>query len=460
MKRLIELSAALVFTRPFFYLCEYIISQDMNRFSHFTATALAVFGLFSTGLYAQSTLDLLKENPERLASVHHSYEYIPQTETAAPKGFKPFYVSHYGRHGSRRMIGSTATLSYDYMRKADSLGILTPLGRELFADVIRIHEDHIDMDGELSSRGGREHREIAGRLYNRAKPVFTNKKRDFVDVQSSIVPRCLISMANFTAELDDRSPRLHFSYITGTKYINLLSNNCKDSKDVRRYARHVQDSILTAEINPDRFIKAIFTVSTDSLTNAIAAPRKIMEQIFYYGGAAQCLEIPVDIIGKYFTFEEAVTEYKAHNARSYINMGNSARYGDNMVWAARDLVRDFVSRADDAISKDSDKAADLRFGHDTGIMPLVGLMDIVGPGDRMDETSTAFDKWQSFRYLSMASNLQLIFYRNSKNEILVRTLYNEKEAAFRGLQSYSGPYYRWQDLRAHLLTRAEKYDNL
>ena len=33
----------------------------------------------------------------------------PQKQlTAAPKGYKPFYLSHYGRHGSRYMIGKQA----------------------------------------------------------------------------------------------------------------------------------------------------------------------------------------------------------------------------------------------------------------------------------------------------------------------------------------------------------------
>ena len=41
------------------------------------------------------------------------YNYVayrgPQKQlTAAPKGYKPFYLSHYGRHGSRYMIGKQA----------------------------------------------------------------------------------------------------------------------------------------------------------------------------------------------------------------------------------------------------------------------------------------------------------------------------------------------------------------
>ena len=52
--------------------------------------------------------------------------------TAAPKGYEPFYLSHYGRHGSRWLIGDR-----DYNRpvnilaKADSLGKLTAKGKDV-----------------------------------------------------------------------------------------------------------------------------------------------------------------------------------------------------------------------------------------------------------------------------------------------------------------------------------------
>ena len=101
---------------------------------------------------------LIRENPDRAAGVHHSYEYLPGVTTPVPRGYKPFYVSHYGRHGSRRSTSSSAQKAFDYMDSARVAGILTPLGEELWAAVNAIHDDHIDMVGELTPRGGREHR--------------------------------------------------------------------------------------------------------------------------------------------------------------------------------------------------------------------------------------------------------------------------------------------------------------
>ena len=121
---------------------------------------------------------LIRENPDRAAGVHHSYEYLPGVTTPVPRGYKPFYVSHYGRHGSRRSTSSSAQKAFDYMDSARVAGILTPLGEELWVAVNAIHDDHIDMVGELTPRGGREHRAIARRLHDRVRPVWHDRHRE------------------------------------------------------------------------------------------------------------------------------------------------------------------------------------------------------------------------------------------------------------------------------------------
>ena len=59
--------------------------------------------------------------------------------------------------------------------------------------------------------------------------------------------------------------------------------------------------------------------------------------------------------------------------------------------------------------------------------------------------------WYGFRDMPMASNLQMIFYRNRKGDVLVKLLRNEVETTIPALRSVSGPYYRWDDLRGYLL---------
>ena len=49
----------------------------------------------------------------------------------APAGYKPFYISHYGRHGSRYAWNSdTYTLLHNVFEKAKEENLLTPYGKD------------------------------------------------------------------------------------------------------------------------------------------------------------------------------------------------------------------------------------------------------------------------------------------------------------------------------------------
>lgn len=415
--------------------------------------------LIGSGLSAQSGFeDMIRENPERAAGVHHSYEYQPSAETPAPAGYKPFYVSHYGRHGSRRAIGRSAERAFEALTAAREAGILTAEGEELYRMVDAIHEDHIGMAGELTARGGREHRAIAQRLYDRYPRMWRNRARQQVFVQSSNIPRCLISMAHFTASLDDRAPGLRFDFVTGEKYINLLAHDYFENEAISAASSSLMDSMAHARIDPARFMKNVCIDDEERVKAVIPSPYDFMYQIYLFAGMRQCTETPdADIFSRFFTTDELIEWYRCYNARIYNSMANSAEFGDNHLWAARGLVRDFIDRADAALADGSEVAADLRFGHDTGILPLAGLIDLEGPGDRV-HNADASESWQSFRRVCMASNLQMVFFRKKGAEPLVKIFYNEQETPVRGLEPFSGPYYRWSDLKAHLERRIARYD--
>jgi hypothetical protein len=54
----------------------------------------------------------------------------------------------------------------------------------------------------------------------------------------------------------------------------------------------------------------------------------------------------------------------------------------------------------------------------------------------------------------MASNLQMVFYRNRKGHVLVKFLYNEKESRLIGLEpEVVDYYYDWEKVRAAVMSR-------
>ncbi|MCR5745897.1 MAG: hypothetical protein K6G41_08850, partial [Bacteroidales bacterium] len=51
--------------------------------------------------------------------------------------------------------------------------------------------------------------------------------------------------------------------------------------------------------------------------------------------------------------------------------------------------------------------------------------------------------------MTMGSNLQLLFYKNAADDVIVKILRDEKEIVLPSLKPWKGPYYKWKDLRAH-----------
>ncbi|MDE6081685.1 MAG: hypothetical protein K2F70_05400, partial [Muribaculaceae bacterium] len=55
----------------------------------------------------------------------------------------------------------------------------------------------------------------------------------------------------------------------------------------------------------------------------------------------------------------------------------------------------------------------------------------------------------------MAANIQMIFLRNSNNEVIVKLLHNENPVGV-NLKSDIFPYYRWNELKAYFEERLRK----
>ena len=418
--------------------------------------ALATLFFFAQAVWAQDFQSSIRQNIDRFAGVYHSYEYIPTADTPAPKGYKPFYVSHYGRHGSRHQIGSSGTRPYEAIEKAEKAGLLTEEGKKLAADMLRIYTEHNGMDGELSVRGGREHVAIAARMSSRFPEVFKSKKRTRIHCQASTVPRCLLSMANFTGSLKTQAPSIQYDYITGDKYLDLLAHDYFGEDDYKSRQSHLNDSIVRANVDPTRVMRTYFK-DDPKLAEVLPDPWNFMRYLFLYAAICQDLEYELGglDIKHYLTDEELMGLAVTYNERTYSSFGNSLDFGDRVTWAAKWLVEDFIARADAAIEEGSNVAADLRFGHDSGLLPLAGLLGLEGVSARYPVGQAYKNGYYIWENICMGSNLQMVFYRDRKDSILVKILYNERETAIPAVPAFQGPYYRWEDLKAYLVRISE-----
>jgi hypothetical protein len=383
--------------------------------------------------------------------VFHSYEFEETKDTPAPEGFRPFYVSHYGRHGSRRLTGAFVADTLATLENAQKNGDLTEEGKRLLIDVRKIAEAHEDMIGQLTERGAQEHRRLARRMAARFPDVFKDARR--VRCQSAIFHRVLLSQANFTMALKDAAPSLAFDFITGDKFQKIVNGPhwAREAANVADKIKAATDAYAKENIDPAPLVERIFS-STVLAGDALAFVR----DLFVVASICQCLrcELAGFDIYRYFTAEEIDALGRTLACEHYADMANSVEFGDVPLDGSRKLARDFLERADEAIADDG-IAADLRFGHDSGLWPLAGLIGLEGPGDRVPFADSSRD-CPAWKWMPMASNLQMVFYRNAAGEVLVKVLYNEREMRIRGLEPVPWPYYRWADLRARLLGDEKK----
>lgn len=381
---------------------------------------------------------------ERTASIFHSYEFAPMEDTPSPEGFEPFYISHYGRHGSRRLAGTCVADTRAVLEDAAKKVHLTDEGAALLSAVRKIAEASVGMEGQLTERGAEEHRRLARRMAARFPKVFEGKRQ--VRCQSTEVPRVLISQANFTMALKDVAPGMDFSFVTGPKYTTLLGHRFRKRNGAKGGERRAKEKFDRAGIKTDGFVSRMFTTP-----EAVKDPLSFVRTMFAIASNCQCLrsELGGMDIYRFFTDDEITALSRCMAAWHYMSQGNSPDFGDDRAWAAQWLARDFVERADSALADDR-VAADLRFGHDIGLAPLAILLGLEGPSDRVPPED-AEKLCPSWKWTPMAANIQMVFYRNAAGEVLVKILYNEREILVRGLELAIGPYYRWRDLRAHIL---------
>ena len=395
--------------------------------------------------------EMIRNNPETASGEFYHYIYTLTKEKPAPKGYKPFYISHYGRHGSRYHTGPLyfrRTISP--LLKADSLGILSAEGQKLLADLQKLSDIHQGHFGMLTERGINEHREIAYRMYKRYPQVFSGKAgRDRIICKSSVAPRCMASMANFMSSLQQHCASNINARMYCSDSIQHIVAPDRDLKDIIAREEIMEDSIRHAEYQSEKFMNRIFT-DTQQAHEIISDPIFWMKHILDCGSIVSNLPSGPNII-RYFTQEELEGLWVARNARFYYLLGSSRECPECPHLLADALINDIVENADHAVSQHSRVTADFRFGHDTVVLSLAFLIGLNGMNGHLSAAKVQH-LWNCTRQICMASNIQFIFYRNNKDDIIVKCLYNEQEHMIPSLDSPYKCYYSWKDLRKHLMS--------
>ena len=409
---------------------------------------------------AQTAREDIENNKYLCASNYIDYDrqLADQPLTPAPKGYEPFYMSHYGRHGSRWLIGKTEySRVVDVLRKADEQGKLTAKGSEFYQQLRLFVPSTIKRHGDLTTVGERQHHGIGRRMVANFPEIFKRKNVP-IDARSTVVPRCILSMMAECEELSAANPsaRIHNDVSESLQYYlnqpkeGLVKEKAEAGRDFRhKYNRDYRER----HIDTRRFMQQLFS-DMQWVADSLKA-QDVMNDVFQVASNMQSHDNAPDLLSL-FTTDELYLQWRLRNVGWYVDYGAAPVTGGIMPFSQKNLLRNIIETADTV----TQVQATLRFGHEVCVMPLACLLELDQCGARVENLDTLDHVWRNYRIFPMACNIQLVFYRPKKGksgDILVKALLNEREATL-PVQPVQGPYYRWADLRQYYLEKLRNFE--
>ena len=401
---------------------------------------LLLFVLVASTSWAQgiAALDELKADPRKSYGTDFPYEYTTPRLTKAPSGYKPFYISHYGRHGSRYYWNAMLYQELaNLLTKAHERGQLTPAGEAFFEKFMAAKDELSTGVSELSNLGWEQHQRIARTMYNNFPEVF--KKGGNVLAIASLSGRCVLSMSSFCQELVQCNPKIEIREQSSRFTLDGVVPSDRQNPHKRQFPKakprweQNKDKFPFDESLREKVVNRTFT-STDSLPG----------NMHHIGSNLINLYTSLPSIGHEGMMEGLIFDSELAAQWEQNNLG-SYTWVFEPQYEMIPILEDIIKKASAVIDGSSDHIADLRFGHDTCLGPLTVLMGLNGadkdPEDPF-EVKNCYQNWQTGK----ASNLQLVFYRDKHGDVLVKCLLNGREASL-PVPTTQYPYYRWTDFR-------------
>ena len=416
--------------------------------------SVLLFHLFTISpSQAQTVRELISQRPVYASCNYNVYpDSIPDNLTPAPAGKKPFYLSHYGRHGSRYISSRSGfDTPFRMIAHADSVNELTPTGERVLEEMQHIMNETESRWGELTGYGKDQHRGIARRMIEHFPEVFSGDAR--VSCISTIVPRCIESMGVAMTQMKQLNPQLRITMEASQR--NQWYMNYQDRKLRRGYmtpeAKKAYDAYISTRMGNSRLMELIF--KNPDIVKEIVDDEEFNYYLMKMGLFQQNTPLWRNTyLQDIFLTDELYHMWQVDNVLWYIQHGACKLNGGKQPTSQKNLLRHLIADADSCIRLDK-PGAQLRFGHETVLLPLVCLMGINGydlATDNLDELEAK--GWWCSSVFPMAANLQFVFYRSSPRDkdVLMKVLLNEQEATL-PIATDCAPYYHWADVRQYCL---------
>ena len=395
--------------------------------------------------FAQSTREAILEDIARTGGVYYAYPVKEAIATPPPKGYKPVYISHYARHGSRWIQSEQDYKTVvDIFEKAHQAGVLTALGEDVRKRMALVWEDAEGHGGDLTPLGVRQHRGIAERMFQNYPEVF--KGSPALSARSTVVLRCVLSMDAFCERLKELNPALQIRREACARYMKYMNYHTPEAvKFVSHQGPWYEEyrKFKESHTRPDRLVTSLFN-SPDYIRKNVN-PGELMWGLYWIASDMQDVELPLSFYDL-FEKEELFGIWQSVNYRMYICNANAPVNQGAAPESAKSLLKNIIESADRAI-REGTPCATLRFGHDTNLIRLLARMKVEGCSNQETDPDRYYLAWQAFRVSPIGANLQLIFFKNKQGEVIVKLLHNENEVKL-PIDSPIAPYYKWETVKA------------
>lgn len=396
--------------------------------------------------FAQTTREEMRATAEKNGGVYYAYPVSKSHNTPAPKGYKPFYISHMGRHGSRYLISeSDYTNPLKTLSDASIANALTPLGLEVLEKLKKICAEADGRAGDLSPLGVKQHKAIAARMYDAYPEVFTDKGE--FTAQSTMVMRCAMSMASFCESLKEKNPKLNITKEPSNRhvrYLNYRTQAMNDYNSANGPWREIYRNFEAENTHPQRLISTLFS-DTAYVSNSID-PSKLMWQLYWIAIDMQNVETKEDLF-YIFTPDELFDLWQCFNYRMYAQVGNCALSKGAIVESSKKLLADFINRADVKV-RSGKTGADFRFGHDINIIPFSATLGFEGCDACVASPEGLYKHFADYKVSPMGANIQMILFKNKEGHVIVKFMHNEREVHI-PVPTDKFPFYDWDSVKAY-----------
>ena len=418
--------------------------------------------MICTQLTAQTVVEEIKAIPQCSAGIIYS---VPtgkqQADTPAPDGKKPFYISHFGSCAAYYLESpKDYEAPINVFVKADSMNMLTPLGKDVLRRLRLIEQDAAHRTGEITVNGARQMRQLAQEMVDRFPDIFVDGS--YIDARSIVRNHSIMSMQEFMNQIARHKANMEL--VMKSSHSNDQWMHVEDKElEADRFNAETETSYqayIKANSNNKRLWESLFG-SIDYVKEHIDTT-KLNDQLFTLAGGIQ--NTPLEgVITLYdiYTPEEIIQHWRLHNAKNYICYGSFELNGGNQPFAQRAPLWNLLHQGD-SIKKLDHPVVHLRYSSRGMVMELICLMELNGYGLKTSDLNQLENLgWANYRIAPFGSSVQVVYYRKDKTDdnILIKVLLNGEEARL-PIETDCAPYYHWEDVKRYYLRKLYAHEKI